>query len=192
MWRLDRESLRREIDEQRDLIHEMQERVEGSNRIIESWIEAFEMEPGGNGVWEWKRSFVEGAEWAEKYSDLVREWNRFVGEYNSVIRPRNVGRPLAASEAQVEQVRRLHKRGMSLRAIVDETSLSLRTVRTIVEQAEGCDRTTLRHLKRIDPDRRRLTAWRARKRTRDALPRRINETLAEGRELVKRAKGLGR
>jgi hypothetical protein len=45
----------------------------------------------------------------------------------------------AASEAQV---RKLHKGGMSLRGIVDETSLGLRTVRTIVEQSENRDRTS--------------------------------------------------
>ena len=33
-------------------------------------------------------------------------------------------------------------------------------------------------------------SWRARKRTRDALPRRINEALKMGRALLKEAKGL--
>jgi len=47
-------------------------------------------------------------------------------------------------------------------------------------------------LSKLDSDRKgRKTAWRARQRTRDALPKRINQTLARGRELAKEAKGLG-
>ena len=86
---------------------------------------------------------------------------------------------------------KLRKRGVSLRAIAEETSLGLPTVRTIVDKRDGCDRTTVKHLERIDPDRKLEASWRARKRTRDRLPKRINETLARGRELVKQAKGLG-
>jgi hypothetical protein len=51
----------------------------------------------------------------------------------ATVRPRNVGRPLAASEAQCATVLKLHKAGTSLRAIAEETSLGLRTVRTIVD-----------------------------------------------------------
>ena len=45
-------------------------------------------------------------------------------------------------------------------------------------------------LERIEVDRKAETAWRARQRMRDALPRKINGTLTRGRELVKEAKGL--
>jgi hypothetical protein len=45
-------------------------------------------------------------------------------------------------------------------------------------------------LQRIALDRAAVAGWRARKWTRDGLPKRITETLAEGRELVKEAKGL--
>ena len=38
-------------------------------------------------------------------------WNRFVPDYNAIVAPRNVGRPLAASEAQVATVLKLHKAG---------------------------------------------------------------------------------
>jgi hypothetical protein len=90
--------------------------------------------------------------------------------------------------AQCATVRELHKRGMSLRGIADETSLPLWTVRTIVDKRNGTDRTTVKHLQRIDPDRKREAAWRARGRVRNALPKRIDATLARGRELVKAAK----
>jgi hypothetical protein len=93
-----------------------------------------------------------------------------------------------ASEAQRAQVLKLHKAGRSLRGIAEDTNLGLQTVRTIVEQGERRDRTTVKHLQRIDPDRFRESAWR--ERTRKALPKRVTEALAKGRELVKEAKGL--
>jgi hypothetical protein len=65
-------------------------------------------------------------------------------------------------------------------------------VRTIVDKRDGRDRTTIKHLVRIDPDRKLETSWRARKRVRDGLPKRIAATLEQGRELVKEAKGLRR
>ena len=46
-------------------------------------------------------------------------------------------------------------------------------------------------LKRIELDRKAETAWRARKRTINSLPKRIGETVTKGRELVQAAKGLG-
>jgi hypothetical protein len=121
--------------------------------MIERWIEAFEMELGDDGVWRWKAEFAEGDVWFRKYQELLRKWNKLVPEYNATINPQPVGRPLAASEAQEVQVRRLRKSGASLRAIVDETGLGLQTVRTIVGRDALSDRTTMRRLERIDPDR---------------------------------------
>jgi hypothetical protein len=120
---------------------------------------------------------------------LLRDWNKFVPEYNAVVRPKPVGRRVAASDAQREQVLKLRKGGASLRGIAEEMNLGLQTVRTIIDQKHGTDRTTIKHLKRIDPDRKLEVSWQARERTRKALPKRINETLAKGRELIKAAKG---
>jgi hypothetical protein len=106
-----------------------------------------------------------------------------------------VGRPLAASEAQVERVRSLRKAGRSLRGIVDDTSLGLPTVRTIVGQMNGNDRTAQKHrarLERVEIDRQQRTKWKRQRRTGNALPRRVNAYLKEGRELSKEARGLGR
>jgi transposase len=136
--------------------------------------------------------FVEGDEWYEKHSELLRKWNAAVNDFNSVVAPRNVGRPLEASEAQRAQVLKLRKGGMSVRSIAEEVSLELQTVRTIVDQRDGTDRTTVKYAQRIASDRTAAARWRARKRTRDGLPKRINEALATGRDLVKEAKGLGR
>jgi len=52
----------------------------------------------------------------------------------------------------------------------------------------GRDRTTRKHLERIDPG--RFKEERSREHTRLNLPKRITETLAQGEELVKAAKGL--
>jgi hypothetical protein len=75
----------------------------------------------------------------------------------------------------------------------DETSLGMQTVRTILDREDWTDRTSQRRLEKIDykPVRAELTTSRARKRTRDALPKMIAETLAAGKELLlKEAKGL--
>ena len=120
----------------------MSEQIEDSSVIREQWIEAFDMRLNDEDEWEWDHILLWGDEWRDKYLALLRKWNAAVGDFNNRVAPRNVGRPLAASDAQVTEVRKLHKRGMSLRGIADETSLSLATVRTIVGQKNGTDRTT--------------------------------------------------
>jgi hypothetical protein len=65
-------------------------------------------------------------------------------------------------------------------------------VRTIVGRANGTDRTTQKHRDRVDPDRQQIARWKRQKRTGDALPRQAQRVVAEGRELIKEAKGLGR
>jgi len=51
---------------------------------------------------------------------------------------------------------------MSLRRIAEETSLGVRIVPNIVEQGDGRDLDTTKHLERerIDPDRRPEASWR--------------------------------
>jgi Helix-turn-helix domain of resolvase len=121
---------------------------------------------------------------------MLKEWNKFVPEYNAVLVPRNVGRPLAASEAQIKTVRKLHAQSMSLRGIADETSLGLRTVRTIVDSDVGLDRQTRKRLQRIAPDLLAERQWQAKKQGRKALPRRNGAALKANAELRKEAKGL--
>ena len=103
--------------------------------------------------------------------------------------------PLAASEKQVAEVRRLRREDRSLRGIVDDTSLGLPTVRTIVGQMNGDDRTTQKHrdrLERIEIDRQQIAEWKRERRTGDALPKRVQAALKQGRELAKEARGLGK
>jgi DNA invertase Pin-like site-specific DNA recombinase len=54
------------------------------------------------------------------------------------------GRPIAASDAQQIAVRKMRKAGASLRKIARDTSLGLQTVRTILGQPAGKDRTLKR------------------------------------------------
>jgi hypothetical protein len=117
-----------------------------------------------------------------------------VPEYNAVIRSRERGRPLAASKAQQDDVVRRRKTGSSLRAIAAATSLSLRTVCTIIEKAKGQGRTAKRtnDVRRKVFDRLRAAEYRAKKRIREGLPQQIDEQLKTGAALVKAAKGLGR
>ena len=78
------------------------------------------------------------------------------------------------------------KGGRSERWIAEELTLSRRTVTTVINKKRGTDRTTVKHLQRIDG---RLKEERWRERTRTSLPDQITETLERGHELVKAAKG---
>ena len=187
------EELKREVDEGRDLVRRMEEHVEDRNGIIDSWIEGFEMVLSDDGEWSFSPFMDRHNDMLEKYCALLRKWNRFVPEFNAAIFKRNVGRPLDASDAQRAHVLKLRGQGRSLRGIADDLNLSLSTVRTVLGQYSqgkdrGKDRTTRKHLQRIKPE--DMTTWKARKRTRDALPRRVNALLKDKSDLLKEAKGL--
>ena len=188
--------LRGDLRQAHDLVYEMREHVEDSNALTENWIEVFDMEQQEDGTWIFDRSqsklWEDHKALHEEHQKLIRQWNKFVGDYNSVVAPRGIGRPLQASDAQVKEVRKLRKKGVSLRSIVDQTGLGLRTVRTIVEKDQGTDRASKQTnlLRKRELDRLRAADYRARKRGRDLLPKRINETLKRGKELSKAAKGL--
>jgi hypothetical protein len=184
--------LKADISKLEDLVTRQDEHVRDCGEQIERWVQAFDMVQDAEGVWKWRSSFVEGQEWFEKYRELLKEWNRFVPDYNAAVRHRNVGRPLAASDAQVEQVLKLHKQGSSLRDIAEETSLGLRTVRTIIDRPDWRDRTSRKHLDRIKPDVAAERAWLAKSRMRAALPKSINATRKTCDELHKEARGLVR
>jgi transposase len=181
--------LKREVDEAQMLITEMREHVQDCSDQTERFIEAFDMVLGDDGSYRWPTVQSQFNELADKHNTLVAQWNRMVLKYNAVVAPKGVGRPLAASEAQQREVRALHKVGKSLRVIAGMTGLGLGTVRTIVGKAEGTDRTTTRTnaLRKLELNRANMAAYRARKRTRDALPKQITELVNRGRDLMKRS-----
>ena len=182
--------LRSEKDDASDLIRRLREQAEDVDATFEQWRGAFDMVLSEKGTWSWDPFVKEHWKLLEDYNDLVRRWNtRAIPLLNGV---QDVGRPLAASEAQVGTVLKLHKAGKSLRQIEDETSLSLRTVRTIIGRKDGSDRTTKARWQRIDIDKHQRAHWKSQKRTIDALPKRIEAVIETGKALVTEAKGLGR
>jgi hypothetical protein len=187
------EELRQEVDDLRALVQRLREHIEDTDSIFEQWKEAFEMTLGDDGKWQWSPDIVTGEEWCAKYTALVRKWNAAVDDFNATIKPRGIGRPLAASEAECIEVLELHKQGRSLRGIVEDLPrLGFQTVRTIVDKRGRRDRTSVKHLERIDPERARVKVWLGRKQRRDRLPKQIQQVQDASAKLVKEAKGLGR
>lgn len=188
--------LRADLTEANDLVDDAREQIEDSNAVIENWIEVFDMAQDENGSWAFDPN--QTALWerhAKLHTDhvkLVRQWNKFVARYNGTIAPRYTGRPLHASPAQVIEVRRLRKEGTSLRAIAGRTALTLRTVRTILDQGTGKERSRTNELRRIQNDALGTADFRAHHRGRSHLEKRIGITLKRGADLVKAAKGLGK
>jgi len=181
--------MRAERDEAYEQVIKMSEHVRDSRAVIDQWKEAFDMQQRDDGMW----TFADGS--GEKYMELLRIHNDLVGRWNTLVKhysPQDIGRPLAASEAQCETVLKLRKRELSLRIIAEETSLGLRTVRTIIERDEQRDRTTIKRYQKLDPMRAAAITEKARARTRKALPDRISVLEADADALVKEAKGLGK
>ncbi len=148
----------------------------------------------------WRDAFDRNEDFLAKYDDLqdryqalVKQWNKFVPDYNRIVAPRlrNFGRPLAAGPSQREDVLKRQTAGQSLRAIAGETGLGLRTVRTIIDKADGVDRASLARLKRIAPDKFAEARERIAKRTREAFPRRVAGMLKDAESLRKELKGIG-
>lgn len=192
--------LKLERDEALDLVERQNQHVEDADAVIESWIEVDRLELDDNGLYSMALTAAfELDELQAKHRDLLHRWNRFVGEYNALVKGgRDPGRPLGATEAQVKRVLQLRAEGTPYRLIVDEVKpLSLQTVRTIIGRQNRTDRTTRKRMKRLgltkeEIDRSTIPGEKARKRARDALPGQIKATLAEGAALVKEAKGIGK
>jgi hypothetical protein len=205
--------LREEIDDLRQSRQRLIESCASLQATTEQRCETFDMELTADNCWTWKPFWKGHWKLVEDFNALVRDWNRCIATADP---GRNVGRPLAASASQVREVLRLRRgsgddshitldcpdevlmimkdeappaaESMSLRRIAEETSLSLATVRTIIGQANRTDRTTRKHLARITIDKAQIATWKRQRRTGDALPKRINTALAEGRKAVKEAK----
>jgi hypothetical protein len=218
--------LKDEVDELRETQDRLREHIEESRAITENWCETFDMELTDDG-WTWKPFW-------EEYDRHIRDYNALLAMYNALVRDwnahiayakstRNVGRPLAASPAQVRRVLKLRKGGvdldgfvdetmglngfeasklarkynrppLSLREIAEETSLGLNTVGTIIARAQRTDRTSRKHLARVEPevtDQQRLARWKRQRRSGNELPKSINNHLKAGAALILEAKGRG-
>jgi len=186
-------TLKADLNEAGELVDKMREHVEDGSALIESWIEAFDMQLGDDGLWAWPQHELLAAYQVllDSHNKLVRDWNKFIPEYNAIVRPRNVGRRLEASPSQVQDVRRLRKDGASLRGIAEQTGLSFRTVRTIVYANTDKERSKTNELRREWLDKMGAADFKAKKRIRDGLPKRITSALKTGVELIKASKGVG-
>ena len=188
---------RAEKDEALALVDEVRESLSEYRDIQESWKDVFDMTPDDRGVWMFDNQadlFSKYDKLLTDYNKLIRDWNKFVPRYNATINPKDAGRPLAASEAQVANVKKHRKAGLSLRATAKETGLSLRTVRTILDNDEGKGRTAERkgELRRLEFGRLRAAAFRAKKRNFDALPKQIAQWEKSADLLEKAARGLAK
>ena len=201
----------------------MREHVEESQRVIETWCDTFDMQLTDGG-WTWKPFWDEHLRIVDKHNVVISKYNALVRDWNAhladVKERRNVGRPLAASPAQVRRVLKLRKGGLdldafvgetiglngfeaskltrkydkpplSLREIAEETGLGLNTVRTIIAQAKRTDRTSRKHLARVEPEAidQRLARWKRQRRSGNELPKRINNHLKAGAALILEARG---
>jgi len=188
-----RAELRSELDEANDILRRFDEYVEDYNGTLESWRQTFDMVMTDDGAWTWDPFWDKHNQLIDQYNDLVKRWNRNLTAFND--NQRDVGRPLAASEAQVAEVIELHDWHYSLREIVDQTSLGLQTVRTIVGRHHGRDRTSKKrraNAEKIEINKFERAHWKTQKRTGDALPKRVQAVIETGQALVTEAKGLGR
>jgi hypothetical protein len=88
-------------------------------------IDMFEMQRNEHGKWLFDRAQSElwerHAALIKEHQSLIRRWNKFVGEYNARIAPRERGRPLGANTAQQADVLKRRKAGASLRTIAKAT-----------------------------------------------------------------------
>jgi FtsZ-binding cell division protein ZapB len=188
--------LREEIDELRERNQTLREDAEEWQEQFEQWQEAFEMVPNDDGVMVWNADVAGGAEWQEKYVELLRDYNKLVSDYNLVVRIcfddgrlRDRGRSIAATEEQRRIVYESHDEGRSLRECAEDADVGLQTVRTLIGKIDGSDRTSRRLSKypKLKVDRFRLAASKARQRTRDALPKALHEHNKKTTALLKEA-----
>ncbi len=193
--------LRNELDELRERNQTLRTNAQEWREQFESWKEAFGMVLTDDGMWSWEPLVDEHDKAIDNYNALLRDYNKLVRDYNGLVREkledgtlRDRGRPIAADEEQRRIVYESYEEGRSLRECADDAGVGLQTVRTLLGKIDGTDRTSRRTSKyrKIDIDRHRLAGQKARKRTRDALPKRLHEQDKKTVELLKEAKGLGR
>jgi hypothetical protein len=82
-------------------------------------------------------------------------------------------------------------------AICDETNRGFSTVRTIVGQIDGTDRTTQKRrerlgLERIPVDKQAIARQKRQRRTGNMLPARAQAVAEQGRALAQEVRGLGK
>jgi len=180
-----RKALAREKQDSARLAAETQERLEEANDYLERREEVTNWfwEDDCNNLWD------EHDELLERHSKLVADWNRALPRINAGRPSPGRGRPLAASEAQVDRVHALRVQGRSYDAIVAMTGLSKQTVRTILTATDQRKRKA-RQAARRESVRDAVRRHRERTRQREALRGKLDELRARIATTLKVAKGL--
>ena len=178
--------LKAELIEARDLLGRQADTVESVHDLHQGWIDALQMVQSEDGTWSMSLAFKDQI---EAHSKLVVRWNRLVDRWNREVAPQPVGRPLQASDAQVKKVKKLRKKGRSLRGIVMDTGLSMSTVRTITSRdTEAAQKEKAKRKRELG--RLRAAEYRGRVRQLNILAKRTPAVLDDLKELTKAAKGL--
>ena len=179
--------LKDEIDRDRELLRRMEEHVKEHQEYLETFITTFGMELNDDNCWTWGPYVAARNALVDMHQDLISRYNKLVGIVNRNLAMNPIGRPIAASEVQQQQIAKHHKRGKSARWIAEEMTLSRRTVTTVLGKLDGSDRTTNRRRRRLGLEPKRKD-WRPAAMAR--LPKQAAKLFEKGRELVKEAKGL--
>jgi hypothetical protein len=150
--------------------------------------ETFRLVRNADNCWESGKFIRDYNALVDRFNDLLVRHNKLVGRFNrNIATVQSVGRPPATSEAQQATILKHHRAGKSSRWIADEMNLSRGAVRTVIEKANGTDRTTMGRRKKLGLESPRKD-WRDA--ARERLPKQLTKHLEKGRELRKAAKGL--
>ena len=187
------ETLKERIETLKEAVDERREYVEDARQAIDNYS-SFILEPAEeDGFVQARIGTVidEHDALVETYEKLRRKYNRLVGQWNRTLMPTAPGRPIDASDEQQDSVRRLRKKGRSLRGIASDTGLSFKTVRSIAGHMSGSsDKAKRDQLKRErELGRLRQADARARKRAKDALFTETQRLLKDGERLQRPAEG---
>jgi len=178
--------LKTELVEARDLLGRQAETVATMHDVHQGWIDGLQMVQDEDGKWSMSLAYKD---LIESHSELVHKWNRLAERWNRHVAPQPVGRPLEASEAQVQEVKKLRKKGRSLRGIVMDTGLSMSTVRTITgRDSEAARKESAKRQHELN--RLRAAEYRSRVKQLNALAKRTPAVLNDLAEVQKAAKGL--
>jgi hypothetical protein len=178
--------LKNEIDGLRQAVREMEDWVTERDAYLEQFITTFGLELDNDGHYR-NGDFIQGHQrLADDYNALVGRHNKLVRCFNAnIVGVQPMGRPLAASEAQQDQILKLHKARKSSRWIAEELGLSRRTVTTVITKSEGTDRTTSGHRLRLGLQPKRKD-WR--QAAIMSLPRHATELRKDAKKLLKEAR----
>jgi hypothetical protein len=183
------EELKAEIDLQRKLVAEFEERSRESDKFLEGFIAVFGLVLNDDGKWTNSEFLRDHDTLIDRHNDLLRRHNKLIDRFNLAtghLRPR--GRPITATAAQQALILKRHKAAQSSRLIAEELTLSRQTVRTVIDNANGAGRAMNKRRAQLGLDPKPKKDWRIA--ARERMPQSAGKHFEKGRELRQAAKGL--